>query len=108
MALYGSTLAIGLDAITDPTTGINKIALDLDIAGVLTAQSVTFDAAVAGNGSATVSLSSPITFAVPADGRTERLLLYNGTTELGFVGVTEVTDSNDFDYVVDSLVITLT
>ncbi len=108
MGLTATGFELALNELTDATTGINKIAVDLDLDGITASQTITFDAAVGGTGSGTVVSNVILTFSCPAGAHVERLVLYNGTTILGYADLASATDSNAFDYVVDSLTITLT
>lgn len=109
MGLNAAGFELALDALTDLTTGINKLAVDLDLDGITASQTITFSAAVGGSSSGSVVSDSVLTFSIPGGQRVTRLLLYNGTTLLGTADISpEVTDANDFDYVVDSVTITLT
>lgn len=109
MSLNTAGFALALDQLTDATSGINKIALDYGTGGVSTAQTITFAAAVGSASNGTVAADNlPITFAVTGGDRVEEINLYNGTTLLGSINVTDATDANNFDYVVDTLTITMT
>ena len=109
MGLNTAGFALALDQLTDATLGINKIAIDLGTGGVTASQTITFAAAVGSGSNGTVAGNNlPLTFAIPGGDRVEAIELYNGTTNLGYISVPTVEDANNYDYVVDTLTITMT
>jgi len=109
MGLIAAGFEIALDQLTDATDGINKIAIDLDLGGITASQSITFAAAVGGASSGSVAANNlPLTFTIDGGERVSNIIIYNDTTVLGRIAVSEATDANDFDYVVDTLTITMT
>ena len=108
MSLNTAGFELALNALTDATDGINKIAIDKDLDGITASQTITFDAAVGGLGSGSVEGNNlPITFTIPGGQRVESILLYNDTTVVGSINAT-ADDDNTYDYVIDTLTITMT
>ena len=109
MSLNATGFEIALDGLTDATSGINKIAIDLDLGGITASQTITFAASAGGSSSGSVAGNNlPLTFTIDGGERVSSIILYNNTTQVGYITVAETTDSNDFDYVVDTLTITMT
>ena len=109
MGLNATGFALALDQLTDATDGINKIGLSLSDGTPPATQSLTWDAASGQTGSGTVeSANTPITFSMSAGDYIDGIYLYNDTTQVAYIQITDVTDTNAFDYVVDSVTITMT
>jgi len=108
MGLNAAGFELTLNGMTDATLGINSIKLDHDGYYDSGAKAVTFGAAVGAASSGTIDLSGTYTFTVTGGNYVFGIELYNDTTKVGYVPVTQVQDDNDFDYIVDGLTITLT
>lgn len=96
---------LALDQLTDATNGINYISIFTDIVEV-TKQAITF-ASASGNefGASVAANNLPLTFSITAGHTVQAIGLYHGITKVGYIEVTEVTDANAFNYVVDTLTI---
>lgn len=113
MPLNEDGFALALDQLTDATNGINKVNLGcfvgtptLTVPG--SAQTITFDAAVGAATSGSVDATGTYTFTVPQTYRVEQIWLYQDTTLVATIDVEPVTDTVQFDYVIDSLTINMT
>lgn len=108
MPLYEAGFEFALDLLTDATDGINKISIFTDTYET-TKQTITFGAASGSEFSGTVvSSNTPLTFSITAGSTVQAIGLYHDTTLVGYIDVADVTDSNAYQYVVDSVTINLT
>jgi len=98
---------LALDQLTDATNGINKISIFTDLSEK-TSQAITF-AAASGNefGASVAANNLPLTFAITGGETVQAIGLYHDTTKVGYIEVTEVTDTNNFNYVVVTLTINI-
>jgi hypothetical protein len=109
MSLNANGFALALDQLTDPTNGINKIGLDLASGTPPATQTIGWNTASGSIGSGTVvSNGTAITFNMNAGDYITGIWLYQDTQQVGLISITDVTDTNAFDYVVDSVTITMT
>ncbi len=109
MGLNANGFELALDQLTDATNGINKIKLDLASGTAPAAVSITWDAAVGNTGVGTVEAANvPITISLAGGDYVQGIDLFHDTTIVANISVTDVDDANAFDYVIDSVVITMT
>lgn len=97
-----------LDRLTDGTDGVNYISVYSDLAEA-TKQAVTFGTPSTTDSGGSVSASNlPLSFSFQDTETVQAVEIKNGTTGLGTDEVTNVTDDYDYQYVVDTLVISVT
>lgn len=109
MGLNANGFELALNQLTDATNGINKIGLDLASGTPPATQTIGWNAASGSIGSGTVTTNgTPITFNMDANDYITGIWLYKDTTTVALIQITDVTDTNAFDYVVDSVTITMT
>ena len=107
MPLNTAGFKLALDVLTDATDGINYITVISNIAATNT-KAITFAAATSTEyGGSVLDSSTPTTFGPFGSTETIQAIgLFHGTTQVGVAEVTEVTDTESFYYVVDSVTIT--
>ena len=108
MPFITAGFALILNLAVDATDGINQVSVFTNISEK-TKQSITFATATSNDyGGSVVSNNTPLSFSIPAGETVQAIGLYHGTTYVGYIAVTEVTDSNAYVYVIDSITINLT
>jgi len=107
MPLASTGFKLALDTLTDATDGINYVSVFSNSAETAK-KAITFAAATGTEyGGSVVDSNTPITFGPFASTETIQAVgLYHGTIYFGYASVTEVTDTESFYYVVDSVTIT--
>lgn len=100
--------ALILNLSVDVTNGINKISVFTNV-NEKTKQTIEFAAATSNEyGGSVVADNLPLSFAITGGEVVQAIGLYHDTTYVAYIAVDEVTDVNDYVYVVDSITINLT
>ena len=100
--------ALVLDLATDATSGINKVSVYTNLA-LKTSQTITFGTPSSNEyGGSVVSSNTPLSFNITANEIVQAIGLFHDATQIAYIEVTEVTDTNAYVYVIDSITINLT